>query len=134
MARSVAEYKGPTEYIKKTKTPERMKELSEKPSSEVSEEEKDEYMNLEVPTMIHQLTSYVVTRWYRAPEIILSQSDYGPGIDIWAVGCIFAELLSKIKGSSKNVPYFSLEHLVILSLQQKVSRIVMEPQHLKPIS
>ena len=43
-----------------------------------------------------ELTSYVVTRWYRAPEIILCKSDYGPGIDVWAIGCIFAELLSML--------------------------------------
>ena len=43
--------------------------------------------------MKRELTGHVVTRWYRAPEIILLEKDYGPGIDIWAVGCIFAELL-----------------------------------------
>lgn len=46
-----------------------------------------------------RLTSYVVTRWYRAPEIILTNADYGPGIDIWALGCIFAELVTMIKGT-----------------------------------
>lgn len=104
LARSVASYKGPSEYIKKNKSPERMKELSTKSGSSMSEEEKEEYMNLEIPTMTHQLTSYVVTRWYRAPEIILCHSDYGSGIDIWAVGCILAEMLSKIKGSGKERP------------------------------
>lgn len=43
------------------------------------------------------LTGYVATRWYRAPEIILCQADYGPGIDIWGLGCVFAELLSMAK-------------------------------------
>jgi mitogen-activated protein kinase 1/3 len=42
-------------------------------------------------------TGHVVTRWYRAPEIILLEKDYGPAIDIWAVGCIFAELLGMMK-------------------------------------
>jgi len=46
-----------------------------------------------------RLTAHVVTRWYRAPEIILMLEDYGPSIDIWAVGCIFAELLAIMKGS-----------------------------------
>ena len=36
---------------------------------------------------------HVVTRWYRAPELILMQ-DYSFGVDIWSVGCIFAELLA----------------------------------------
>lgn len=43
------------------------------------------------------LTGHVVTRWYRAPEIILLEKDYGPAVDIWSVGCIFAELLSMMK-------------------------------------
>ena len=41
------------------------------------------------------LTEYVVTRWYRAPEIILNSSEYSKAIDIWSVGCIMAELLSR---------------------------------------
>ena len=41
-----------------------------------------------------ELTGHVVTRHYRAPEIILLEKDYGPAIDLWAVGCIFAELMN----------------------------------------
>jgi mitogen-activated protein kinase 1/3 len=40
-------------------------------------------------------TEYVATRWYRAPEVILSWKHYTKGIDLWAVGCIFAELLGR---------------------------------------
>lgn len=36
----------------------------------------------------------VVTIWYRAPELLLGSRHYTPAIDMWAVGCIFAELLS----------------------------------------
>ena len=43
--------------------------------------------------MKRELTGHVVTRWYRAPEIILLEKDYGPGIDIWSVGCILAEMI-----------------------------------------
>ena len=32
-------------------------------------------------------------RWYRAPELLLGSKVYGPGVDMWAVGCIFAELM-----------------------------------------
>lgn len=53
--------------------------------------------------MKRQLTGHVVTRWYRAPELILLEKDYGPAIDIWSVGCIFAELLSMIK---ENAPTY----------------------------
>ncbi|KAJ1967537.1 mitogen activated protein kinase 2 [Dimargaris xerosporica] len=39
------------------------------------------------------MTEYVATRWYRAPEIMLSFQSYTKAIDMWSVGCIFAELL-----------------------------------------
>lgn len=41
------------------------------------------------------LTEYVVTRYYRAPEVMLCSHDYSKSIDIWSAGCTFAELLSK---------------------------------------
>lgn len=48
------------------------------------------------------LSVHVVTRWYRSPEIILLERDYGPPIDIWSVGCIFAELLTMLKENAKS--------------------------------
>lgn len=39
------------------------------------------------------MTEYVATRWYRAPEIMLSFQNYTKAIDVWSVGCILAELL-----------------------------------------
>jgi len=50
--------------------------------------------------MKRQLTGHVVTRWYRAPELILLEKDYGPAIDMWSIGCIFAELLGMMKQSA----------------------------------
>ena len=41
------------------------------------------------------MTEYVVTRWYRAPELLLSCAEYTPAIDVWSVGCILAELLMR---------------------------------------
>ena len=41
------------------------------------------------------MTEYVATRWYRAPELMLSLSDYSQAMDIWSVGCIFAEMLGR---------------------------------------
>eukprot|EP00899_Mesostigma_viride_P000912 jgi/Mesvir1/10821/Mv07749-RA.1 len=41
------------------------------------------------------MTEYVVTRWYRAPELLLSYEDYTAAIDVWSVGCILAELLGR---------------------------------------
>ena len=37
----------------------------------------------------------IVSLWYRAPEIILGAEQYFLGVDMWSVGCIFAECLSK---------------------------------------
>jgi len=45
---------------------------------------KDEALNL---------TEYVITRWYRAPEVMCSAKQYNEKVDVWSVGCIFAELL-----------------------------------------
>ena len=42
-----------------------------------------------------ELTSHIMTRWYRAPELILLEKDYGPAIDMWSIGCIFAELMRR---------------------------------------
>ncbi|KAI1823381.1 cyclin-dependent protein [Xylaria intraflava] len=65
---------------------------------------------------LHSLFSgdkVVVTIWYRAPELLLGSRHYTPAIDMWAVGCIFAELLSlrpifkgeEAKMDKKTVPF-----------------------------
>ncbi|KAI0967134.1 cyclin-dependent protein [Xylaria arbuscula] len=65
---------------------------------------------------LHSLFSgdkVVVTIWYRAPELLLGSRHYTPAIDLWAVGCIFAELLSlrpifkgeEAKMDKKTVPF-----------------------------
>lgn len=41
-----------------------------------------------------QLTDYVATRWYRAPEILLGSQTYTFGVDMWSCGCILGELLT----------------------------------------
>lgn len=57
-----------------------------------------------------ELTKHVVSRWYRAPEIILLDKYYGAPIDIWALGCILAELLGMMKENISDVterkPFF----------------------------
>jgi len=42
-----------------------------------------------------QLTHYVVTRWYRAPELLVENENYGKEIDMWSVGCILGEILGR---------------------------------------
>lgn len=46
------------------------------------------------------MTEYVVTRWYRAPELLLNCSEYTAAIDIWSVGCILMEII-------RREPFFS---------------------------
>jgi cyclin-dependent kinase-like len=41
-----------------------------------------------------EYTDYVATRWYRAPELLVGDTVYGPPVDIWAIGCVFAELFT----------------------------------------
>lgn len=45
---------------------------------------------------IRPYTKQVVTLWYRAPEILLGAPEYSTPIDIWAIGCIFWELVTKV--------------------------------------
>ncbi|XP_062604166.1 cyclin-dependent kinase-like 2 isoform X2 [Saccostrea cucullata] len=39
-------------------------------------------------------TDYVATRWYRAPELLVGDTKYGRAVDIWAIGCLLAEMLT----------------------------------------
>ena len=54
----------------------------------------------------HDLTKFVTTRYYRAPELYLNyQSNYTSSVDMWSMGCIIAELFNKnifVKGSTTN--------------------------------
>ncbi|KAH7549377.1 hypothetical protein ACOSP7_025873 [Xanthoceras sorbifolium] len=42
-----------------------------------------------------KFTHQVFARWYRAPELLFGAKQYGAGVDVWAAGCIFAELLNR---------------------------------------
>ena len=56
------------------------------------------FVRLQKRGLTRQLTRHVVTRWYRAPELILVQP-YTSAVDIWSMGCILAELLSMQEGN-----------------------------------
>ncbi|TKY65136.1 serine/threonine-protein kinase [Spatholobus suberectus] len=45
------------------------------------------------PNSKQPLTSRVVTLWYRPPELLMGSTNYGVSVDLWSVGCVFAELL-----------------------------------------
>ena len=68
---------------KKDKNKDKDKDKDKEKENEEEEEEEPD------------LTEYVITRWYRAPEVILCPSHYSKAVDIWSVGCIFAELLGR---------------------------------------
>jgi len=54
-----------------------------------------------------KLTSHVVTRWYRSPELILMEKDYDYGVDTWAAGCVIGEILKMMTPSNlKNKALF----------------------------
>lgn len=64
-----------------------LKEVQEKPDPNIASDR----------SITRKLTSHVVTRWYRAPELILIEKNYDSKIDVWSLGCIFAELLNCMK-------------------------------------
>ena len=64
------------------------------------------------PQLCRDLTKHVVTRWYRAPEVILVQP-YGPAVDMWSTGCVLAYLLGH------GAPYFPGAPVAPLSVDYK---------------
>lgn len=44
---------------------------------------------------LKRYTNKVITLWYRSPELLLGAEEYGPEVDMWSVGCLLVELLSK---------------------------------------
>ena len=40
------------------------------------------------------MSSHVMSRWYRAPEIILSEAEYSMQADLWSIGCVLGEMLN----------------------------------------
>lgn len=49
---------------------------------------------------VRSYTQEVVTLWYRPPEILLGSKFYTTSVDIWSLGCIFAEMVSLIKSTA----------------------------------
>ncbi|KAI3385639.1 hypothetical protein SNEBB_006925 [Seison nebaliae] len=43
-----------------------------------------------------KFTEYVATRWYRAPELLVGDQHYGSPVDIWALGCVYAEMFTSL--------------------------------------
>ena len=47
------------------------------------------------PTFLYRYTNRVVTLWYRPPELLLGERNYGPAVDLWGAGCIMAEMWTR---------------------------------------
>jgi serine/threonine protein kinase len=60
----------------------------------------------------HNSSNYVQTRWYRAPEMILDSDNVTNAIDIWSVGCVFAELLQRQVLFAGENPAQQLEYIL----------------------
>ncbi|KAM4690985.1 cyclin-dependent kinase-like 1 [Rhinophrynus dorsalis] len=91
-------------------------------------------------------TDYVATRWYRAPELLVGDTQYGPPVDVWAIGCVFAELLSGLPlwpGKSdvdqlylirKNQGDLIARHQQVFSTNQFFSGVsIPDPENTEPL-
>ncbi len=72
-----------------------------------------------IPVKQGNMTDYVATRWYRAPELLLGANNYGMEVDYWAIGCIMGELIyrqPRFPGESE------IDQLYVI---QKVTRLIL---------
>ncbi|KAE8578169.1 hypothetical protein XENTR_v10023373 [Xenopus tropicalis] len=69
------------------------------------------------------MTEYVATRWYRPPELMLSLHEYTQAIDMWSVGCIFAEMLGR-KPLFPGKNYLHQLHLIMTVLGTPSSQVI----------
>lgn len=62
----------------------------------------------------NRYTNRVVTLWYRPPELLLGDRNYGPAVDMWGVGCIMAEMWTRspiMQGSTEQQQISFISHL-----------------------
>jgi len=82
------------------------------PHTHILVENKEDKANESKMKLNRDLTRHIVTRWYRAPEVILITQDreYLPRIDMWSIGCIMSELLQmqreNVPDAAKREPLF----------------------------
>jgi serine/threonine protein kinase len=95
---------------------------------------------IEEPDESIHMTQEVVTQYYRAPEILMGAKHYNSGVDIWSVGCIFAELLGRriLFQAQSPIQQVSIHHSVLLNqllfASEKISRVSRELYHRKYFS
>ena len=77
----------------------------------------------------------IVTLWYRAPEVLLGATHYSPAVDIWSVGCIFAELVRKARAGVPAVaprPATATPPWLRRAMLQGVQSLCMQQRKLVP--
>uniref|UniRef100_H3G602 Cyclin-dependent kinase 2 homolog n=1 Tax=Phytophthora ramorum TaxID=164328 RepID=H3G602_PHYRM len=72
-------------------------------------------------------TEYVSTRWYRAPELLVGDVSYGKAVDVWSIGCMFAEIATGLPLFPGDSDIDQLYHIIrclgrITSRQQELFR------------
>jgi len=83
--------------------------------------------------VLRDMTEYVITRWYRPPELLLSCPGYTKSIDIWSVGCILAELLTRqpLFPGKNHVDQLNLITSVVGTPNQEELTLISNEQALK---
>lgn len=64
----------------------------------------------------NRYTNRVVTLWYRPPELLLGERNYGPPIDMWGAGCIMAEMWTRSPIMQVCVLFFLIYIFLVLFL------------------
>lgn len=76
-------------------------------------------------------TDYVATRWYRAPELLVGDTQYGPSVDVWAIGCVAAELMrgtyvylsvSSLHLKQKIDPFIVMNYMIVNMLRFSIRK------------
>lgn len=68
----------------------------------------------DVPSYFPRYTNRVVTLWYRPPELLLGDREYGPSVDLWGFGCIMAEMWTRcpiLQGNSEQTQLMLISQL-----------------------
>jgi len=74
------------------------------------------------------LTDYVATRWYRAPELLISTDNYGKSVDMWGLGCVMSELATgqPLFAGSSDIDQLSIIHKALGPLTRSQRERAME--------
>lgn len=84
-----------------------------------------------------ELTDYVATRWYRAPELLLGSTAYTLGVDMWAIGCIMGEISDgqpMFPGKRCALALCSCPHFILITGDSEVDQLYIIQKVLGPLT